>query len=101
MASYNSDDINKAVTKIEALLLEEPDLSPSLKASIEMLLLVVNLLANKTVKNSRNSSVPPSADPNRKKILNQKVIKNLVDSLIILGQLFKKTSTPMKLSTFI
>jgi len=94
VASYNSDDINKAVTKIEALLLEEPDLSPSLKASIEMLLLVVNLLANKTVKNSRNSSVPPSADPNRKKDIKPKSDKKPGGQFNHIGSTLQKNEHP-------
>jgi len=72
VAGYNSDDINNAITKIQTHLDEEKDLSPSFRASIEMLLSVVNLLSNKSVKNSRNSSVPPSSDPNRKKELKSK-----------------------------
>jgi transposase len=46
----------------------EPNLSPGIKALVEMLIAVIQLLAGKRLaKNSRNSSVPPSMDPNREK----------------------------------
>jgi len=62
-----SIDIEEVVTKIKRLLKEEEGLSPALVASIEIMLLVVTLLANRLNLNSKNSSIPPSADPNRKK----------------------------------
>jgi transposase len=44
------------------------DLSPSLKAAIELLIeICLFLVTQQSPKNSSNSSVPPSADPNRKK----------------------------------
>jgi transposase len=49
------------------LLAEDPSISPALKSSIELLLLLVTLLLNRLGINSTNSSKPPSADPNRKK----------------------------------
>jgi len=46
----------------------EPNLSPGIKTLVEMLIAVIQLLAGKRlVKNSRNSSIPPSMDPNRGK----------------------------------
>jgi transposase len=62
-----SIDIEEAVTKIKRLLKEEQGLSPALVASIEIILLVVTLLVNRLNLNSKNSSKPPSADPNREK----------------------------------
>ena len=49
------------------MLAEDPSISPALKSSIELLLLLVTLLLNRLGINSTNSSKPPSADPNRKK----------------------------------
>ena len=63
----DSIDIEEAVTKIKRLLKEEQGLSPALAASIEIILLVVKLLVNRLNLNSKNSSKPPSTDPNRKK----------------------------------
>lgn len=58
-------DIEEAITRIKRLLKDEQGISPALAASIEVILLVVTLLVNRLGLNSRNSSKPPSADPNR------------------------------------
>lgn len=58
-------DVSAAVKKIKRLLNEEKNLSPAFKASVELLILVVSLLTNRLGRNSRNSSIPPSQDPNR------------------------------------
>ncbi len=50
-----SIDIEEVVTKIKRLLKEEGGLSPALVASIEIMLLVVTLLANRLNLNSKNS----------------------------------------------
>ena len=42
-------------------------MSPALKSALEVLLLLVSLLLNRITLNSKNSSKPPSTDPNRKK----------------------------------
>lgn len=63
----NSININKTVKEVETLLAEADDLPPALEASINMLLLVVKLLVDRTGLNSRNSSKPPSSDLNREK----------------------------------
>jgi transposase len=49
-------------------LANEPNLSPALKTTFDLLIDLCLLLAQKGIpKNSSNSSIPPSADPNRKK----------------------------------
>jgi len=48
-------------------LLNEEQVSPALKASFELLFLLITLLMNRLELNSSNSSKPPSSDPNRKK----------------------------------
>lgn len=58
-------DINKTVEDARALLKEEKNISASLRAIFEVLLLVITLLATKFKLNSKNSSVPPSGDQNR------------------------------------
>jgi len=60
-------DIDATLDKARQLLEEEKDLSPALRSSIDMLLLLVSLLLNRVTLNSKNSSKPPSSDPNRKK----------------------------------
>jgi transposase len=60
-------NITESVEKAKKLLEEEKQISPALKAMIEMLLVIITLLAGKLGLNSQNSSKPPSTDPNRKK----------------------------------
>ena len=60
-------DVSAALEKVKSLLKEEKNLSPAFKASVELLMLVVSLLTNRLGRNSRNSSIPPSQDPNRAK----------------------------------
>ena len=58
-------DVEKTVTTVRALLEQEKHLSPALKAALEVLLMLVAALLNRFNLNSRNSSKPPSTDPNR------------------------------------
>ncbi|WP_040475083.1 DUF6444 domain-containing protein, partial [Marinobacter gelidimuriae] len=58
-------DVDSAIASVKNLLEKERDLSPSLKAALEVLLVLVALLLNRTMLNSKNSSKPPSTDPNR------------------------------------
>ena len=51
----------------------EKNLSPEIKALFDLLVGVIQILAGKRlVKNSRNSNIPPSMDPNREKKSNAK-----------------------------
>jgi transposase len=58
------DNIDVAATlkRAEPLLAVEPNLSPALRSTLEVLILVVQLLVNRLSLNSRNSSQPPSKD---------------------------------------
>ena len=60
-------DITKAVNDAEQLLQSDQSLSPAMKASFNILLLVVKLLSNRLDLNSANSSKPPASGPNREK----------------------------------
>ena len=60
-------DVDAAIESVEELLKKEKDLSPALRAALNVLLVLVGLLLNRLTLNSRNSSKPPSSDPNRKK----------------------------------
>jgi transposase len=62
-------NVEAAIKRVNELIAAEKDLSPALKASLEVLLLLVTILTNRLGLNSKNSSKPPSADPNRKKDL--------------------------------
>ncbi len=59
--------VEKTLEAVKRQLEEEKDLSPALRASLELLLTLVTLLLNRLGLNSRNSSKPPSSDPNRNK----------------------------------
>jgi transposase len=59
--TLNNIDTDEALANIKKLMKEE-DLSPALKASIEVIILLVTLLVNRLGLNSRNSSRPPSSD---------------------------------------
>ena len=60
-------DVDSAINSVKEQLEMESNLSPALKAALEVLLLLVNLLLNRITLSSENSSKPPSTDPNRKK----------------------------------
>jgi len=71
------DNVNltKAVEDAEEILKNNPNLSSDVKVMMNMLLLVIKLLLNKAGLNSRNSSTPPSKDPNRDKTKRDKSTK--------------------------
>ena len=60
-------DVDSAINSVKELLKKESDLSPALRSALEVLLILVTLLLNRVTLNSKNSSKPPSTDPNRKK----------------------------------
>ncbi len=59
--------VDATIDRVKTLIAEEKKLSPALKSSLEVLLLLVTLLVNRLGLNSKNSSKPPSMDPNRQK----------------------------------
>lgn len=60
-------DIDATLEKVKKLLVEEKDLSPAMRSMVELLVLLITLLVGRLNLNSRNSSKPPSSDPNRNK----------------------------------
>jgi transposase len=65
-------NVEETIERVKTQLAQEKDLSPALRASLEVLLLLVSLLLGRLGINSKNSSKPPSADPNREKTLKSK-----------------------------
>ena len=63
--TVNGVDVEATVKKLQELLAKEKNISPALSATLETLLMVVQLLANRLNLNSRNSSKPPSSDKSR------------------------------------
>lgn len=59
--------VEETIERVRKQIEEEKDLSPALRASLELLLTLITLLLNRLGLNSRNSSKPPASDPNRKK----------------------------------
>lgn len=65
--TINRINVEEVVERVKAQVAAEKGISPALKASLELLLVVVTLLVNRLGLGSKNSSIPPSADPNRQK----------------------------------
>jgi len=60
-------NVEASIKRVHELMAAEKNLSPALRASLEVLLLLVSILVNRLGLNSKNSSKPPSTDPNRKR----------------------------------
>ncbi len=60
-------NVEETIENTRKLLSEDPSVSPTLKSSIELLLVLITLLLNQLGLNSSNSSKPPSTDPNRER----------------------------------
>jgi transposase len=60
-------EVDSAIHSVKRLLVEERGLSPALKSALEVLLVLVAALLSRLTLTSRNSSKPPSTDPNRRK----------------------------------
>lgn len=66
MSSKNID-IHKAIADAEQLMQNDAQMTPSVRAVMSVLLLVIKILMGKAGMNSRNSSIPPSQDQNRER----------------------------------
>ena len=65
--SINQVDVDTTIAEAISLLEKETNISPALKNIIRLLIMFVQVLVGRVTLNSRNSSKPPSSDPNRKK----------------------------------
>lgn len=65
--TIDSINVEETVKKVTDLIAQEENLSPALKGSLEVMILLISLLVNRLGLNSRNSSKPPVTDPHRKK----------------------------------
>ena len=61
-------DVSGTLERVKKQLEEDREISETTRSLIEVLVLIVTLLVNRLGLNSRNSSKPPSADLNRKKV---------------------------------
>ncbi|WP_415843676.1 DUF6444 domain-containing protein, partial [Vreelandella rituensis] len=58
-------NVDEALERVRQQLKEDRTVSPSLRAAIDVLMLLVKLMADRLATSSRNSSKPPSQDMNR------------------------------------
>lgn len=68
----NNISINTAIKEAEELIEKDSSLSPAIKTTIKMLIMLISLLAGRLHLNSKNSSKPPADDKNRKRGSNNK-----------------------------
>ena len=90
----NPLEIEKSLDNAQRLIELEKDLSPSLRAALEVLLLLVTVLLNRSTLNSKNSSKPPSSDPNRLKTTRKKSDKSSGAQAGHVGKTLEKTDDP-------
>ena len=60
-------DVRATIEEATSLLENETDITPAVRSVFKLLIMLVKILADKNSLNSRNSSKPPSSDPNREK----------------------------------
>ena len=60
-------DVNATIEEATRLLETETDITPAFRSVFKLLIMLVKILADRNSLNSRNSSKPPSSDPNREK----------------------------------
>jgi transposase len=89
-----SIDIDAAIHTVKQLLDQDPNLSPALKSAMEVLILLVSVLVNRITLNSKNSSKPPSSDPDRLKPSRKKSDKSTGAQKGHVGTTLKRIADP-------
>ena len=69
--SIGNINVEKAIKNVE-MLMEKEKMSPAFKAALQVILLLIKILLQRLGINSKNSSTPPSQDPNRIKKIKEK-----------------------------
>jgi len=90
----DSIDIEATIKKAQALIRKDKQLSAGAKSMFEILILIISLLANRQNLNSKNSSKPPSSDPNRKKRSKNKTGKKPGGQKGHVGKTLEKVDDP-------
>lgn len=65
--TFKGINVEDLLDGVKKSLKEDSTISPGLRASVEMMMVLMGILINRLGLNSQNSSKPPSSDPNRKK----------------------------------
>jgi len=60
-------DVSEALKDVERTLVQDQSISPQVRAMLDLLVVIINLLCGKLGINSANSSTPPSQDPHRQR----------------------------------
>jgi len=68
----NGISVNKIIEEAEEIVGKDESLSPIIKATMNMMIMIIKLLSNRINITSKNSSKPPSSDTNRKRGSNNK-----------------------------
>jgi transposase len=92
-------NVDDAISQVKQLLETEGNLSPALKSALEVILLLVSVLLNRATLNSKNSSKPPSSDPNRIKGTRKKSNKPSGGQLLHQGKTLQKVDDPDEIET--
>jgi len=87
-------DIETTIKKAQNLVNKDKEMSEATKSVIEILILIIKLFANRINLNSRNSSKPPSIDPNRTKKPKNKTHKKAGGQKGHVGVTLKKINNP-------
>jgi transposase len=66
-------NVSEAIGNVEKTLQNDRSISPQVRMLLELLIVIINMLLEKMGINSRNSSTPPSRDPNRERGSKRKV----------------------------
>lgn len=65
--TLNNDNIKETINSAKSLLAKEKNISPALRSVIQLLLTFMQAMLERISLNCKNSSKPPSSDPNRLK----------------------------------
>ena len=87
-------NVDDAISHVKQLLETERNLSPALKSALEVILLLVSVLLDRVTLNTKNSSKPPSSDPNRKKGTREKSNKPSGGQPLHQGKTLHKVDNP-------
>lgn len=66
-------NVSDAIRNVEKTLQDDASISPQVRMLLGLLIVIINMLMSKMGINSRNSSTPPSRDPNRERGSKRKV----------------------------